>query len=317
MNKNLCAVALFVVLLSTVRVHAEEVWDPRLRGVDEGAPSGALPPKGLYFLNTFYVSPDKRINESNGKPNPANLKLQDWVEVPLLLWVPGVTVLGADYGAAVAQPIVSTNLSMGNGTELGGHVGTFNTVAVPAILSWSLPADFHVRTAFAVYVNDASSSAEVGHLPSPSTAVPSGMANWTFAPSVGVSWLHDGWNVSVLMEYDTSTADPHSSKSAVGGKYQSGDQVALDYTIAKTVKEWTVGVGAYQLSQLERDKFQASPTTAYGPQLGTMNSGFALGPIVGYDFGKIKLEAVWNHPLMIHNDSAGDNFFVRAVVPLL
>lgn len=314
-KKYLSATVAMGVILSAGQVMAEELWDPHLRGVEEGVPTGALPPEGLYFINTFYVSPNKRINQSSSA-NPANVKLQDWVEAPVLLWVPGVKVLGAEYATAIVQPFDYTNLSVGGSTELGSHVGTFNTVVVPAMLSWTLPSDFHVKTSFAVYLNDGSSSEEKGHLPSPSSAVPSSMANYTFEPGLAVSWLHDGWNLSAQIVYDTSTADGSSTKALNDGKYQSGDQVAVDYTVAKTIKAWTVGLGAYEYAQLQRDQYAPLGGGAYGPQVGTVNSGFALGPVVGYDFGKVKMEGVFNHPIMIHNDSAGDNFFVRLVVPL-
>ena len=45
---------------------AEELWDPYLRGVNEGLAAGALPPPGVYgVLNNYWVS--YSIYGSNGK----------------------------------------------------------------------------------------------------------------------------------------------------------------------------------------------------------------------------------------------------------
>ena len=41
-------------VLSTATAHAAELWDTRLRGVDEGAASGALPPAGVFGVVYFF-----------------------------------------------------------------------------------------------------------------------------------------------------------------------------------------------------------------------------------------------------------------------
>jgi len=51
---------------------ATELWDPHLRGVNEGLAAGALPPQGLYFINdSYFLSFEGR----NDKGNTTGLKV--------------------------------------------------------------------------------------------------------------------------------------------------------------------------------------------------------------------------------------------------
>ncbi len=312
MKKVLCATVAVAALGIAGAAQAEELWSPHLPGVDIGLAAGALPPKGVYFINNDYVSPNFKV-----RPNSAN-SLSALVDVPILLWAPGIKFLGADYAAAVAQPFDYTTLG-GASSSTQGHLGTYNTVLVPVMLSWALPYDFHVKPQFAVYLNDASSTENRGALASNGN-VGAGMANTTFEPGLGLSWLHNGWNASVSMGYDHSTADGNSAlnPSAAGGacatnmtcNYQSGDQFFADYTLTKEVGKWTLGVGGYQLNQLNRDQVNGVS------QVGTMSLREAVGPVIGYQFGGINIQSQFTHEFVQHNDVGGDVLNVRFVVPL-
>jgi len=286
---------LFGFGLTAGSAEATELWNGHLRGVESGLAAGALPPEGVYFILDNYWASYKQYssNKSNGT------KLDALVEVPILLWNTGVKVLGADYAVALAQPFDYTSVTH-NGNAVGSHWGTYNTYLAPVILSWALPYDFHIKGSFGVYLDDASSSP--AHPPS-GGGVGAGNAFTTFEPGLGISWLHDGWNASVQFYYDTNTKNTRTN-------YQSGDQIALDYTLTKAIDKWTVGIGGYQLNQLERD------SVAGREQTGTVAFSYGLGPIVGYDFGGINLQAHYSHALLVHNDVGGDFFNVRAVVPL-
>jgi len=50
----MCAALTAALALAAGGVCAEELWNPSLRGTDEGLASGALPPKGVYFINDSY-----------------------------------------------------------------------------------------------------------------------------------------------------------------------------------------------------------------------------------------------------------------------
>jgi len=313
--------ALFVCLAAVTLVapaFATELWDPHLRGIDEGLAAGALPPPGLYFINNSYFTPDWHFyGSSTGAPlapqnhsNP-DFKLNAYVDVPILLWVPGCKFLGADYGMAIAQPFDYTNLRLGSGvTGLpapllvgGAQWGTFNTILVPYILSWKLPCDFRVKTGLAVALADAMSSP--GNEPDNTTDyAASGNGYYSFTPSVGISWLHAGWNVSGEFFYSFNTKNNDTG-------YTSGQQFAADYTITYTCGKWTFGGGFTQGNGVTGD------TYADGSNVPNSRASFyAGGPIVGYNFGPCSLMFWYNFPFATNNDVGGENFNLRLVVPL-
>jgi len=283
---------------------AEELWDPHLRGVNEGLAAGALPPPGVYgVLDNYWAGYDKY----NASGNKTGVKLDALVEVPIVLWAPGVKILGADYAVALAQPFDYTSVSVNGAGQNTGHWGTFNTVVVPGELSWALPNDFHVKAGLAVYVKDASSSP--GHN-GDGQGVGAGNNFWTFEPGIGVSWLSDGWNLSIDSHFDTSTKNTTTD-------YQSGDEIAIDYTAAKTIGKWTFGVGAHEINQLNSDTGTGTTTasTNCAANKGCKVESYGAGPLIGYQFGGVSITGEYNHNIYTQNDVAGEIFNVRLVAP--
>jgi hypothetical protein len=299
MKKVVCAAALAAtVVLTAGSAFAEELWNPHLRGTDEGLAAGALPPEGVYFINDTYFATWKDMNGTNSNTN--GIKLNAWLDIPIVLWNPGIKVLGADYAVAIAQPFDYLDMSGGPYKNDNGHTGTYNTVLIPGQLSWALPMDFHVKTGLSVYVDDPSSSP--AH-PAPNGGVGSGNSFWTFSPELGLSWLHDGWNLSADMRYDYNLEDDTTH-------YNSGNMFDVDYTVTKTIGKWTAGIGAFEQNQLEKDKSNGA-TVANSTQ-----ENYGIGPIAGYNFGPVDVMATWNYGVMTHNEVGGDMFNVRLVVPL-
>ncbi len=335
-------------------------------GGDEGLAAGALPPAGFYFINDFVILPTLITHgpifdyNFNGGPVPthvgpvmngegiSNEKLIAVVDAPILLWVPGCKFLGADYGAAIAEPFDYTNLNvqvgglnfgggpLGNtNTFVGGaQLGASNTVIVPYILSWHLPCDWRIKTAFSVVVPDATTStgdriratdAVTGQAfsqranPDGGIYAESGQNYWSFTPEIGISYLHAGWNFSADFFFSFSTKNSDTN-------YQSGDIFAADYTITYTCGKWTFGLGAYEQNQISDDSFvqPSGRPGAYGlvgdglyhSQPGTKLTAYGIGPILGYNFGPCSLMFVYNVPLDSDNLANGESILVRLVVPL-
>lgn len=308
MKKFILAMCLSMAMLMLVSpASATELWDPHLRGVDGGLAAGALPPPGFYFINDFYVTPAYRIWNSNGNMTPA--KLFAIVDVPILVFVPECQFLGATYAAAIAQPFDYTNLRIGgrnlatgNDEWIGGaQWGTFNTILVPALLSWKLPYDFYVKAAFQVGFNDASSSP--GNSSSGGPFADAGNGTYMFTPNVGVSWLHAGWNISAdfFFSWQTENDDTH---------YQSGEQFAADYTITYTTGKWTFGLVAAQENQVSKDELSGIKLN------GSKAEAYTMGPIIGYNFGPCSISMAYQFPLYTESDVGGEFFNIRFVVPL-
>jgi len=298
------ALAIFIAPLC---VRAEELWDPHLRGVDEGLAAGALPPTGLYFINNSYWATYQLYDNAGNRV--ADTRLDAYVDVPILLWVPGCEILGARYGVAIAQPFDYTStpgilnlLGVGaTDTGPGGNWGTYNTILVPGILTWKLPYDFSVAAKLSVYLPDASTTPnDLGHWTN--NGLPSGNGFWTIEPGIGISWLHDGWNISADARISVPFKDTDTD-------YQSGNEFWVDYTITKTIGKWTVGLGAYSENQLNQDKHN-------GVNVGSEAENFGMGPIVGYNFGPVILQATYNWGIYTRSDVGGDFCNVRMIIPI-
>jgi hypothetical protein len=295
------------VVMMVAPVSAMELWDPHLRGASEGGAAGALPPAGFYLINFEYMMPGLQLFSAGQKVPNTNLFV--FVEDNTLLWSTGCKFLGADYAMAIAQPIVYTNLRIGDGTAgaalSGANWGTFNTLIVPYILSWKLPCDFRIKTALTIGIDDASSTLENSSLAAANKPfmAPSGNNYWDFIPEVGISYLHNGWNLSADFFYAFETKDNFTGK-------QSGDQFAADYTITKTCGKWTFGLGAAEYNQVNSD-------TVLGVAVPNSKTNmYAAGPIIAYNFGPCSLTFTYNFALSSDNQFGGDFWFVRMVVPL-
>ncbi len=311
MKKIIGAIALGGAMTLAGQASATELWDPHLPGSDEGLAAGALPPPGVYgVLNNYWVT--YNVYGPNAK-QISGTNLSALVEVPIVLWATGVKVLGADYAVAIAQPFDYTSFGPTNNTG-SGNWGTYNTVIVPGQLAWTF-GEFHVKTGLSIYLGDASSTyADLinGKLKS---GLPSGNGYWTIQPDLALSWLHDGWNLSASLHFPV----PVSSTSTGNYNYQSGAEFEADYTVTKTINKWTFGLGAYQVNQLNSDTCSGTACPNYSPGGSTdahkIAIRYGLGPIVGYQFGGINLQATLNESVYSRNDVGGLFFNVRAVVP--
>jgi hypothetical protein len=282
---------------------AEQLWDPYLRGVNEGLAAGALPPQGVYFVLDNYLA--QYTLYSPGNKQAPNTGLTALVEVPIVLWSTGLKILGADFAVAIAQPFDYTSAAAGYGGRGGsgsGNWGTFNTILVPGQLAWTF-GDFHVKAGLEVYLPTATSTVNTSNWRG---GLPSGNDFWAVQPDLAFSWLHDGWNISADLHF----AFPVNSSSTAAGNYHSGNEFAADYTFAKTIGKWTFGLGVHQENQFNADTLNGASVP------NSIVTNFGLGPLIGYQFSGIGVVAEWNHNIYTRNDVAGNFFNFRFVVPL-
>ncbi len=311
MKKLILAIVLsLAVVMMVTPASAMELWDPHLRGNDEGLAAGALPPPGFYFIDQLYMMPGLQLYDGNGNKVLGNhgTNLFVFVDAPILLWSTGCKFLCADYALAIAEPIVYTNLRVGApGLSLAGdNWGTFGTVLVPYILSWKLPCDWRVKTALSITMNDGSSNlsnSALGGNPLKTFMAPSANDYYDFIPELGISWLHNGWNVSADFFFSFETKDSYTN-------YQSGDAFFADYTITKTCGKWTFGLGASQYNQVNCD------TSAGVNVANSTTTMYTMGPILAYNFGPCEMIFTYNFALYSQDQFGGDFAFLDIIIPL-
>lgn len=291
------------LIVAAPGANAEEGLTPYMPGVSVGSAAGALPPPGTYFANdNVYVVGGVRNN--SGGNVPVNVWLD--VDIPSVLWVPNVQILGATYAIALVQPYVFKGV---DATGAGGRAtisnGAFNTIVSPLNLSWNLNNGFFIGTGLGIYVPDG----YIVHQPAGSGQV-NGQPNiandfWTFEPGVAISYLKDGWNLTAHAVLDLSTVDSATN-------YQSGDIFYLDLTAAKSVGKWTFGAGGNFTQQFTKDTVNGAVT---GNGTGNEVQHVLLGPLVSYEFGPVSVSAKALFGVRAENDANVSFYHVSFAFP--
>ena len=288
MSRIAAAAALVVACLAFTPARAEENWVPHMAGATEGMAEGTLPADGTYFINIFEYASDRKYDNYGHK---TQVSTRGWVEVPVALWVPGVTVLGARYGMAIAQPADVLQSSVNRSGPTVSRFGPYSTVLLPAELAWTLPDDFFVKATATVYLPDGDFNR---HL-----AIANSIGFWSFEPGLGVSWIHAGWNASAKASYSFNLRNPTTD-------YRSGDVASMDYSVTRRFGAWKAGIGGYGTLQTTDDD-QPGRTFLGGNRVRKA----AIGLIGGYDFGPATVDVYTNRPLYARNSMAGNEFWMR------
>lgn len=295
---GICLAAM-LVLAPIGGAFAAEGITPLQPGATTGNAAGALPPTGLYY-GTDIDYEFGTVDGGNG--NKASIAGQtlhahnvSWVHS--LLWVPGWQILGADYGAMVAQPFkwASTHWSGGNTYKSSGLV---NTIVTPEILSWNLGGGFHVSEGMTFVLNDGytTSAYNAGAGRVATTTKNIAMAYYTFEPNFAVSYLNNGWNLTLNNTVDFNTKN-HATD------YQSGDTYYLDATATKRIGNWTLGVIGNYTQQFTDDTVDGQVVAAStASSRGSRVMDVKAGPLVSYDFGRFQVTARYLQAVATRND---------------
>lgn len=285
---------LLVAAFAATTVQAEELWDTNLPGIQVGNIAGGLPPPGTYGVWDQYWAGTKVYNNAG---NTIGEGIDFLVETPIVLWVSRQKVLGATFGMAAAFPFTYTNLSVPNSsaTSSNAHWGMFNTILTPAVLSWSVAPGVLVKAGVNVSVRNASS---YPGSPPPNNGLPAGNGYWSIQPTFSISWLHGGWNLSANGQYSYNFTNPTTD-------YRSGGALAIDYTLAKTVGAFTYGLGAYSINQLSADSGSGAVAAGCAARGGCKVTNYGIGPMLGYDFGSLRMNLSYTPSVYVRNDVGG------------
>jgi hypothetical protein len=277
------------------------------RGITIGDPVGAALPPGLYFENISLFVPSL-----TGYGQWQGVKVTALVDVPMVLWSPGWTFLGGNVMAFVAQPMAEISVRASN---TGGppfaptteYPTVFNTWINPLAISWNLGSGWFSSVGVAFHPPIGSSYNN--------TANPD---YWTYETRFAVSYLADGWNLTAHLAYDINSASAgHTGVfagtpiAAFGVGYRSGDQAFLDLTATKKFGAWEIGPVAYFKWQTSEDRpgggVSCAGLAAATSALLTCGraTDYAIGGLVGYDFGPVAVKAYFTHSVYTRDDVGG------------
>ncbi|MEH3144201.1 MAG: transporter [Methylobacterium frigidaeris] len=232
-------------------------------GEQVGLAIGAPLPEGVYAINTFtYRSPD----------GPAATSSDSAVNVPVLVWSTPWKILDARVELAVAPPTVFTFSRAVGGRDTSINVGTF----VGGIFAWDLGSNVGASYLAGVYLNDlnAGRGGGLGIL-----------ASNTYRQGFALSYTGDGWNITANLTHNIYDVPARFEgrggiPSFYGPQYPS-DALNLDLTATKKFGQFEIGAVGYGTVNLPNR--QAPLLNGQGR--------FALGGLVGYDFGRFSVQA--------------------------
>jgi hypothetical protein len=257
-------------------------------GLTIGIPTAAHLPPGLYMLD--------RANYYAGDINFAGNKVGDISVVAggaqFLWFMPAewTSWLGATNMAFVSiVPVqVTTNIA-GVVTRTKGFA---DIPFSPINLSWNLGGGWFFGAGVTLY-------SPSGTIEGPLGTSGIGAPFWTFEPNVSVAYLSKDWNIALHLLYNTNTRNPNSN-------FTSGDQFFVDFAATRKFGNWRLGPVAYFTTQTTSD---VNAGTSYGPAgcgipgICSSPTSFALGGLIGYDWGKVSLDAYATNEVHTSGDS--------------
>jgi hypothetical protein len=199
------------------------------------------------------------------------------VDIPVIAWATPWTLLGGRLQFLLATPVVEV------GVENTNHVSGIYNPFFAGQLAWDLGNGIGVSYALGMYFGVNSD-----------VAFDSSSLNQRFA----ISYTANGWNLTanliwgIQFEEATNTVNP--------------DFLNLDLTATKKFGKWEIGPVAYYSTDLN------SPIAGYARQ-----SQFAVGGLIGYDFGPVILQAYLTTDVWEQNYGGHDvRGWARIIVPL-
>lgn len=259
----------------------------------EGFMAGALPPPGTYFLG-YGIHYQGTLQDGSGNDvkvagKDVNLMVDAFAArvVHMTDW----EILGGTYGVHAIVPIFRNELEVAGRTYTETGIGdiTLN----PAIIAWHRE---NLHWAIGLDVNLPTGSYDRNR------PLNIGANYWSFEPLVAVTWLPgDGWEVNAKLMYNIKLENPDTD-------VRSGDEFHMDYAVAKTIGNWSLGVGGYAVYQTTDDERD-------GVDLDNSARVLAVGPIVKYQAGATSLIAKYYHEVVSENAFQGDRFVLKLVTP--
>jgi hypothetical protein len=269
--------------------------------------------EGWSFLNFGLCYDNARAGGERGLPFggriAANIKVQEYAEVPAILYAPPFQILGGQPSVGIALPYVFLQVrALGDiTTRLGDRSpgrtdwasGFSDMILLPCNLGWT-NADFKYGMAPLIFAPtgeyDQDQLANVG------------LGYWTFTPMVYFSWLSSkiGTEFSVFTGVDFNTKNNSAD-------YQSGDIFHLDATLAQhlPLAGGFAGVGAtaFYLKQFTGD-------SGAGATLGGFEvESYGVGPTVSYarkcGTTMAALDVQWLPQLHVDNTTKGNFIWVK------
>jgi hypothetical protein len=250
-------------------------------GETVGVAAGAPLPPGFYFINTA------DWGCRNTKPEQTCVG----VDIPVMAWSTPWQLFGARVQFLLATPVIEV------GVHNTTHLDSVYNPYFAGQLAWNLGNGWGFSYALGAYFD------VDGDL-----AWSSSSLNQRFA----LSYTGNGWNATANViwgiQFDSVTNRPQISACPAPFAFNgcNPDFLNIDFTLTKSFGKWSLGPVGYYSTDL------SSPLAGYLRQ-----SQFAVGGLVGYDFGPVILQAYLTTDVYEKNYGGHDTrLWARIIVPL-
>lgn len=245
----------------------------------EGIKAASLPPPGIYLrdYNSFYYA--DRLNLANGDKNTLAepTKAFIYAQVPRLIWITDLQLLGGNIGVDGLVPIEYKDLKINTPGGLFNDQ-TFSVGDVFAEVTWSKHIQqFDFSAGYGAW-------APTGDYHNPTQA---GLGYWTHMLTAGATWYIDSdkkWAFSALNRYEFNMENERT-EITTGQAYTV--EGGLSYTVCKNVdiggiadyqQKVTTDSGSPSASK-ERDRVAAA-----GPEISAFCSKLGLITSLRYEY---------------------------------
>lgn len=295
MKKNLVAGALALSLgVTATTASAQTTTAPgELVGLAAGAPL----PEGIYAINTFfYRAPDAPVTSA---------PLDVAVNIPVMIWATPFVPFGGRVEILVAAPTVMTFSRTGGPSafrDTSINVGTL----VGGIWAFDLGGGFGVSLLGAVHLNELNGGRGVLVTNAGAFAaapVLPHLASNTYRAGIAGSYTADGWNITANLTgnfYDSPATFSGNNTFGTRGPFNISDALNLDLTATKKFDLFREGKAKFEFGAIGYGtvnlnagltRFAGVPFNATTNPLIGRGGRFALGGLIGYDFGPFTAQA--------------------------
>lgn len=211
----------------------------------EGIQAASVPPPGTYYLGYMV---DYNIEQFKAPGSNTDLPGHNTGTVVALAnrvaWISNHKVLGADYGMETIVPVIGTSLTINAASISESQTGFGDVYFGPLVLGWH-GANWDAVAAAGIWLDTATSSTPAAPGKGYKSTMLTGGGTYYFDAAKTISG-------SALMRFETNTEKSNG--------FKPGNQVTVEWGIAKMMNGYQLGVVGYDQMQVSNDSGPGAST---------------------------------------------------------
>lgn len=240
---------------------------------------GAVPPPGVYLVNYLLLVRKNSLKDNSGNNALPSFKASVVAEVPRLIYVTPLTLLGGNYTVQMFLPTYSADVQAGTTAGAKNLVdssdkGLGDIIFSPLVLGWHFGPNLHVLFALDIW-------APTGNYDKfrPASQILS-KNHWTIEPVVAATYFWNGFDISAKLMYDFNTSNNDFLKAdGTTGKLDPGQEFHMDWGAEYSFKNGlSAGVVGYNYWQTTDDEVDGVKQTNQSSQVGGIGIGAKYWP---------------------------------------